>query len=161
MRNVLILTGLGIFLGFGYVSVLACMCPGVNPEMYPPDVKKSREYYKKEFNGAAFTGKVMSSEEAPDVLREGQKVQELTVEIDRYWFGVDRRSITIYTPKDGSGCWLPFLKNESYFFIPTLVDGRLHVEICAYATFNRKHDGNYVAFMVKMFGKGKKFDVKR
>lgn len=161
MQRIVVLVSLTFITGFGYLSVKACMCPGVNPDLYPPDIKKSRDHYKNEFKGAAFTGKVTSSREAPDLLQEGKKLQELTVEIDRFWFGVNRQSIIIYTPKDGTGCWLPFLVNESYFFIPSFEDGRLQVGICAYATYNRKNDGNYVAFMVKMFGKGKKYDSKR
>jgi hypothetical protein len=137
------------------------MCPGVNPLIYPPDIPASRIYYRKEFKGAAFTGKVLSSREASAILWHGEKVQELTIEADRFWFGAVRRQMTIYTPVDNAGCWVPFRENESYFFIPMVEKDTLYLGVCTYATFNRKADGNYVDFMTAMFGKGKKFKVQR
>jgi len=133
------------------------MCPGVNPEIYPPDIEVSRTYYRKEFKGSAFTGKVVSNKEAVGILRSGEKVQEITIEVDRYWFGVKRRIVKIYTPLDKSGCWSPFRENESYFFIPTNEKSMLYLGVCTYGTFNRKVDGNYVKFMEDMYGKGKRF----
>ena len=161
MRNFVILAGLAIGIAIGHLSVKACICPGVNPELYPPDIPASRSYYKNEFKGAAFTGKVLSSQEAPGDLLKGERVQELRVEIDRFWLGVGRRTVTIYAPIDRTGCWVPFVRNESYFFVPSLEDGFLYIGVCTYATYNRKSDGNYVDFMVKMFGKGKRFKSKR
>ncbi|MGB7069260.1 MAG: hypothetical protein WBD22_07175 [Pyrinomonadaceae bacterium] len=148
-------------IGLAHVSVMACMCPGVNPEMYPPDIDASRTYYRKEFKGSAFTGKVVSSKEASGIFQSGESIQEVTVEVDRYWFGVKRRIITIYTPLDRSGCWTPFVENESYFFIPTNEKNILYLGVCTYSTFNRKADGNYVDFMEDMFGKGKRFKPKK
>ncbi len=146
-----------IAIGVGHVSVAACMCPGVNPEVYPPNIDESRTYYQREFKGSAFTGKVISSKEAVGMLRSGERIQEVTIEVDRYWFGVESRTVTIYTPLDRSGCWAPFVVNESYFFIPENEKNMLYLGICTYATFNKKADGNYVKFMEDMFGKGKRF----
>lgn len=161
MRNIPFFFILILTLGFAHISVAACMCGGgVNPEIYPPDVASSRTYYKDEFKGAAFTGKVLSSEEAVGVLRKGEKVQELTIEVDRYWFGVARRIVKIHTPIDSAGCWAPFRKDQSYFFIPEIEGDMPYLGTCTYKTFTREPDGNYVDFMIKMFGEGKRFLLK-
>lgn len=156
MGKILLLTILVFTIGFAHLSVVACMCAGVNPDIYPPDISASRIYYRDDFKGAAFTGKVLSSSQTPDLLLEGEKVQEVTIEVDRYWFGVSGRVVKIYTPVDSAGCWAPFHMNESYFFIPKSEKQMLYLGVCTYATFNRKSDGNYVDFMIKMFGQGKR-----
>ncbi len=161
MRNVVLFLLLVFTIGFAHRSASACMCPGVNPDIYPPDIPQSRIYYRDEFKGASFTGKVLSSERIPSPLRENEKVQEVTIEVDRYWFGVGHRVVKIYTPADDAGCWFAFKKDESYFFIPRREKQKLYLGVCTYATFNRKHDGNYVDFMVKMFGEGKRYKPKK
>lgn len=161
MRKVALLSILVFMIGFAHLSVAACMCPGVNPDIYPPDISASRIYYRDEFKGAAFTGRVLSSAQIPDFLREGEKVQEVSIEIERYWFGVADRVVKIYTPVDNAGCWAPFHKGESYFFVPKSEKQMLYLGLCTYASFNRKSDGNYVDFMVKMFGKGKRYKPKK
>lgn len=161
MRKIALLSVLVITMCLAHLSVSACMCPGgVNPEMYPPDIPASRAYYRGEFKGAAFTGKVLSSEEAIGILRLGEKVHEVTIEVDRYWFGVERRIIKIYAPLDNAGCWVPFRKDESYFFILEIDKQIPYLGVCTYSTFNRKSNGNYVSFMVTMFGDGKRFKPK-
>ncbi|MEP6788784.1 MAG: hypothetical protein ABJB40_10165 [Acidobacteriota bacterium] len=157
MQKIILFLILVTTIGMTHLSVTACMCPGVNPEVYPPDITKSRIYYRDEFKGAAFSGKVLSSKIAVGMMRLGEEVQELTVEVDRFWFGVKKQTVTVYAPKDNEGCWFPFRQNESYFFIPTLENGILYIGGCTYATYNRKPDGNYVDFMIAMFGSGKRF----
>lgn len=160
MKSVALIFILVFTIGFAHLSVQACMCPGVNPEIYPPDIDKYRVHYRDEFKGASFTGMVLSSSEVKSPLNDHEKLQEVTIEVDRYWFGVSKRVLKIYTPADKTGCWSPFKVNERYFFIPRSDKQLLRVEICTYATFNRKSDGNYVDLMVKIFGKGKKFKSK-
>jgi len=157
MKKLILFSILAIMLGLAHISVRACMCPGFNPEIYPPDIPKSRIYYRDEFKGAALTGKVISSREAAGITRLDEQIQELTVEVDRYWLGVKRRTMTVYAPKDDTGCWVPFRENESYFFMPILEKKILYIHGCTYASYNRKPDGNYVDFMTTMFGRGKKF----
>lgn len=142
-------------LGSAHLLVSACMCPGVNPEIYPPDVPKLKKYYRDEFKGAAFTGKVASIKEVPGELTNiGDKVLEIVVNVDVAWFGVKSPIITLYT--SDNPCGLRFRQKESYFFIPVIENHRLFIGPCTYATFSSKSDGNYVELMTAMFGKGKK-----
>ena len=125
----------------------------------------STGYYKvtkllsNEFKGAAFTGTVITSHESAREDKGGEKLQELTIEVDRYWFGVRRRTMAIYAPKNR--CWKPFREGEKYFFIPAVEDGILYGGVRAYATYNPKPDGNYVEFMSDMFGPRKTFTRRR
>ena len=78
MQKFILFSILVITIGTAHLSVSACSCMGVNPEIYPPDIPKSRIYYRGEFKGAAFTGKVLSTKEAIGLTRVGENIQELT-----------------------------------------------------------------------------------
>lgn len=159
-RKIAIFTSLIAAIGFAHLSVNACMCPGVNPSIYPADIPKFKKYYRDEFKGAAFTGKVVSSKAFPGELTSyGDKVLEMLVNVDTAWLGVTRPTMTLYT--SDNPCGVRFRESESYFFIPTLEKGRLYIGPCVYASYTSKSDGNFVDLMIAMFGQGKKFGVRR
>ena len=144
-----------IILLVGHLSVTACMCPGVNPDIYPPDFEKQRKYFREDFKGAAFTGKVLTVIKVPGEKTDiGDNILEVTVMVDRIWLGGKQRKMTFYT--SDNPCGTRFLQDESYFFIPSIENGRLYIALCTYATYSRKADGNYVALMERIFGKGRK-----
>lgn len=148
--------------GLSYRSADAnsCMCPGVNPEMYPPDLPALAEYYRNDFKGAALTGKVVSLKELPEEKTElGDNLIQVDVEVQRAWIGEERPQIRLYSSTNP--CGRRFELNKSYFFIPKIEDGRLYIGPCAYATYSSKPDGNYVELMVAIFGEGKRFDTSR
>jgi len=155
MKNSIFFIVFVVLIGAGHIPVNACMCPGFNPKIYPPDIKAMKKYYRKEFKGTAFTGKVLATTESATVTYKGRKTQEVTIEVDRVWLGSKKNIVVLYTPLDNSGCWLPFTKGERYFFIPNMEDGILYIGLCTYSSFNKKPDGNYVDLMIAMFGKGK------
>jgi len=139
----------------GHLSILACMCPGVNPDIYPPDFEAQKKYFRQDFEGAAFTGKVLSVQKVSGEKTEiGDSVLEITGIVDRVWLGEKRREMTFYT--SDNPCGARFLQNESYFFIPSIENGRLYIAPFTYATYSRKVDGNYVTLMERIFGRGRK-----
>jgi hypothetical protein len=148
--------GLLIILMLGHLSVTACTCPGVNPDVYPPDFEVWKKYFRQDFKGAAFTGKVLTvikmSGEKTDI---GDNILEITVKIDRIWLGRKQREMTFYA--SDNPCGTRFRQNESYFFIPSLENNRLYIAPCTYGTYSSKPDGNYVELMERILGKGKKF----
>lgn len=153
-----IATTLAFFLtfGLGHITVSACMCPGFNPDIYPPDMQEVRRFYQREFRGAAFTGKVVSITDIPgEVTKYGDKVLEIEVEVDRAWTGVTQSRMKIYTSTNP--CGLRFRLDGSYFFIPNIEDGRLFIGTCTYASYSSKVDGNFVDLMVAVFGSGRIF----
>lgn len=157
-RRLVFFFGLVISIGFGHLAAYACMCPGVNPSIYPPDLKKVKKYYRNEFKGAAFTGKVLSSKVLPGELTSlGDKVLEVTVEVDRAWIGVKSAKMTIYT--SDNPCGSRFLEGKSYFFIPELENGRLYIAPCTYASYSNDPNGNFVDLMVSVIGRGKKLRI--
>ncbi len=159
IRKIPILTILVALMGLAHLSINACMCPGVNPSIYPADIPKFKKYYRKEFKGAAFTGKLVSSKEVPGTVTSyGDKLLEITVDVDRAWLGVNRPRMTLFTSDNPWG--VGFRKNESYFFIPILEKGQLYIGPCTYASYSSKSDGNFVDLMKAMFGRGKKFNDK-
>lgn len=160
VRNFLFFFASIASIGFGHLAANACMCPGVNPSIYPPDMREVKKYYRSEFKGAAFTGVVASSNVLPGELTPlGDKVLEIVVDVDRAWFGVKRSEIRFYT--SDNPCGIRFLTGKSYFFIPTLESGRLYVGPCTYASYSSASDGNFVDLMVSVLGKGKKFRVRK
>lgn len=156
VKKLAVFIGFITIMGVGHLTVKACMCSGVNPDIYPPDMKKVKKYYRTEFKGAAFTGEIVSIKViSGESTSLDDKVLEVTVEVDRAWLGVGHPEMRFYT--SDNPCGIHFKENESYFFIPTPEKGRLYIAPCTYASYSSKSDGNYVDLMVAVFGKGKKF----
>jgi hypothetical protein len=125
-RTVITTTILVAVFAMAHVSLVACTCPGLNPSIYPADIAKFKKYYRDEFEGAAFTGSIVSSKKVPGELTNlGDNLLEIVIDVDRTWFGVEGRVVTLYT--SDNVCGVRFRVKQSYFFIPALEEGRLYI----------------------------------
>ena len=116
MKTILFILSFCSLTLFGQTAV-ACTCIKLDPtETDPAKLRESaRHYYLDEFHGALFTGKVLQSDEIW-YLKDAVNVREVIVEVEKFWLGVDKSTVTIYTePGDGSDCGVNFEVGKEYF----------------------------------------------
>ncbi len=83
------------------------------------------------FDGALFIGRVTALEAVESELA-GSRVKEMkvTFSVERYWKGVDGRTITIYTGAGGGDCGVSYSVGKRYFILAQRVYARLRTDIC-------------------------------
>jgi hypothetical protein len=121
--------------------------------------EKIRKRYLEEFKGAIFTGKVVGIKDA-EVSWFGTPTQmnEVSVEVEKYWFGVKDPTVKVYTGYGGGDCSIKFEIGESYFLEIYEVSGFL------WATFmnsekieSKKNLAKREKFFDSIYGTGKTF----
>jgi hypothetical protein len=95
-------------------SALACSC------LPPPPPKEAMEK-----STAVFSGKVTKIE-----LDEAKHRRTVTIEVDRAWKGMDKKTVVITTASDGAMCGYGFQKDKSYLVYAHGEDGKLSTNIC-------------------------------
>ena len=110
-------------------NTFACECSWNDQNMSKEKVK---DVYLKEPQGAIFKGKVIElKEESIDWNGEESTVRKITIEVEKYWFGVNKRQVIIYTKKFGCGI-SNFEKGKVYFFVSHVENGKLVTTVCDY-----------------------------
>ena len=141
-------------------SVSACTCVTVGTQS-PEDPAKNREslrrYYREQFKGALFTGKVVQSEVMWDAKHES-RIRKVIVDVEKFWLGVDDRQITVYTwPGNGSDCGYPYEVGKHYFFNPEYEEGVLKISSCSYANGLPKDPEISTSKLVEILGNPQAF----
>lgn len=94
--------------------VLACSCPP------PPPPKEAMEK-----STAVFSGKVLKVE-----VDEAKHQRTVTIEVERAWKGMDRKTVVITTGSNDGICGYNFQKDRSYLVYADGEDGKLSTNIC-------------------------------
>jgi hypothetical protein len=134
----LVLTALFfLFAGVFVPEARACSClKSDETEKDPQKIRESvRNFYRNEFKGAVFTGRVLKVEKVGRKIDDDFVATEnkVTVEVDKYWVGSVRPVMTVYTGTGGD-CGVNFVPGGRYFFYPHSSEGRLRAGICDYVS---------------------------
>jgi hypothetical protein len=116
----------------GAVSPLyACTCVENTVELSPAEARAALRGWFDSFEGALFIGRVTALE-AVESEFAGVRVTEMkvTFSVERYWKGVDGRTITIFTGAGCCDCGVSYSVGERYFILAQRVDARLRTDIC-------------------------------
>lgn len=140
-----------IFLVAG--SANACSC-----ETYGQPRKDAKEYYRKKFDGAIFTGTIKEIKHDPAADSGGITYSELRIEVDQYWLGVIKPDIVLLVPGPNTSCWVDWKLGEKDFFVTSYSNGRMYHSMCDLANWG----GNYPSskwsdYTRKILGPAKSF----
>src|SRR5687768_2564470 len=99
--------------------VNACVCMQIDMP-----IDKVRDYYKRSFMGAVFTGKIRTIRDLP--LAESDELafpmRELVIDIEQYWLGVKEPMIKAYTLGENTSCTVEWETGKTLFFIASRQD---------------------------------------
>jgi len=111
--------------------IYACTCIEGTPELSPAEARAAFRGWFDSFDGALFMGRVTALEAVEREL-SGSRVKEMkvTFSVERYWKGVDGRTITIYTGAGGGDCGVSYSVGKRYFILAQRIYARLRTDIC-------------------------------
>lgn len=140
------------------VSACTCVTVGTQSPEDPAKVRESlRRYYREQFKGALFTGKVLQSDIMRD-QKEGIQIRKVIVDVDKFWLGVDSTQVTLFTwPGNGADCGYPYEVGKQYFFNPQFVEGVLKIGGCSYANDFDSDPEKSASKLEEILGKAKTF----
>jgi hypothetical protein len=101
-------------------DAFACSC-----DTYGQPRKDAKEYFTKEFDGAIFTGTVLSIKHSPEAFAQS----ELTMAVDQFWLGVKSPTIKLLVSGPDS-CWYGWKLGQPRFIIARNFDGTLVSAVC-------------------------------
>jgi hypothetical protein len=164
MRKICCVALLFFSLGIFWQSSYACSCITVeSPEKDPKKAKKAaKNFYRKKFKGALFTGKVLDVEVAKQKIDDEYYTlqKKITIQVEKYWLGVKESTMTIYTGIGGGDCGINFEKGKRYFFSPQYLEGVLRTGICDYLSADdMSADGKSVKGLNEILGEAKAFEA--
>jgi len=132
-------------------GVMACSC-----ETYNQPRPDAREYYRKKFHGAIFTGTIQAVRNEPEGSA-GITTTELTVEVDEYWAGVTKPFLTILSV-GAESCGLEWRIGKKAFFIAEKYDGQLYESMCERANWGGQYpEAKWTSYTLKVLGRAKRF----
>ena len=155
-----------LLLGFVCVFILpgqkadACTCGSftgkavdANGNPVKTDLGEVKRFWLEEFKGAAFVGKVLRVEKVSvKWFDENQRMKKVTVNVERYWLGVNSSTFVIYTnPSKGGDCGVNYVKDERYFFYAPLIGGLLWTNSCS----SSAPESDFAKFFRETLGDGK------
>ncbi len=131
----------------------ACSC-----ETYGQPRKDAKEYYRKKFDGAIFTGTIKEIKHDPAVDSGGITFSELWIEVDQYWLGVTKSDIVLLVMGPNTTCWVDWKLGEKYFFIGSNLNGRLYNSMCDIANWGGDYpNSKWSDYTRKILGRSKSF----
>lgn len=156
---------------------IACSCapPPIGNKSLEEIRAEKRNYFLNEFDGAAFSGKIIKRKRAtvnwiaktmtgePSVSQE----YRYTIRVKEYWLGVNSRTIIVYGEpaeqiwNDGvrsvSSCGFKLSEGQRYFFTPQLYQGNLQIGQCDFAGGGSDPNTNPALEFRKIMGEPKRF----
>ena len=109
----------------------ACSCVGGTIELSPAEARAAFRGWFDSFKGALFIGRVTALE-AVESDQDGSRVTEMkvTFSVERYWKGVDGRTITIFTGAGCCDCGVKYSVVKRYFVLAQKIKKQLRTDIC-------------------------------
>ena len=138
-------------------SSYGCSCIGTN--FIDKSNSALRKYYNN-FKGAIFTGKVLSVEtiEFDEGFSLPSLKKKLTVEVDKYWFGIKNRKVTVFTGFGSGDCETHSEKGETYLFIAGYDNEKqLWTGLCDYSIYAKLNKKEIINRFTEILGKPKVF----
>lgn len=120
-----------VLVGLFGQSVYGCSCI-VSEENQKIDFQK----WLKDFDGAAFTGRVVKVETDKEKLES-----KVTFAVRTYWRGVEGTEAVVYTPSDSGMCGLDYEIGKDYTVFADRSDKRLRTYLCSEMTYSRYREG--------------------
>jgi hypothetical protein len=118
----------------------------------------AKEYYRKKFNGAIFTGTIKEIKHDPEANSGGITFSELRIEVGQYWLGVTKPDIVLLTHGPNTSCWVDWKLGEKYFFIASNINGRLYRSMCDLANWGGNYPNSvWSDYIRKILGPSKSF----
>lgn len=152
LRNILYLATIAMI----FTSVAnACGCVSIEQP-----IEKVRVYYKNNFNGAIFTGKIKSIRDVPVATGDQSSLplRKLTIEVDEYWLGVDKPVIKVLTIGGLSLCAVKWETDRTQFFIAYRDKQGLHVGMCDLSSWRGRYpDKEWSDYTLEVLGPAKSF----
>lgn len=147
-----------VFFSMLPTNILGCTTIKTNVKF---NEKEARKYFLEEFNGAIFTGRVVSIKEFIVKWENGTNeiMNEVVADVEKYWIGVEQPKMTVYTGTGDSGgdCSADFKIGEKYFFNINRVSGILWANFNNSSKIDSKDNTKQWKFFNKLFGEGKSF----
>ena len=139
------------------LNVFGCSFIETDIVLSKEEIKK---YYLEEFKGAIFIGEVLSVKKTTvKWFNENTIMNEVEIEVEKYWTGVDKSEITIYTGVGPGDCGTEFKIGKKYYLNLNKVGGLL------WATFDNTSEVHSVEKAIatkpllnEIFGKPKGFN---
>jgi hypothetical protein len=144
-------------------SAYGCSCVTGKPIEEDPQklLDSLRKYYRHEFKGAVFAGKVLTIDRVVITASDGlpMELKEFTFEVEKYWVGVASRTIKIRTIS--GSCAVRFQVGESYLVNATRESLGLSTNICHYwSKEDYQPDGPAAVRYKEILGPPKNFPAK-
>lgn len=153
IQNSTILVLLAVIFMFSASTVKACSC-----ETYAQPRKDAKEYYRKKFDGAIFTGTIKGIIHDPAADAGGITFSELRIEVDQYWSGVTNPNIVLLVLGPNSSCWVDWKLGEKHFFVASKSNGRLYRSMCDIANWGGNYPGSeWSDYTRKILGPSRSF----
>lgn len=124
LRTTWILKAL-MFSGLLLTPVIVRACTVIETD-FKLSLEETRRYYRENFKGAIFTGKVLSLRETDLELVDGlERVMRVEVEVESLLIGEEDKKIVVFTGRSEGDCHMPFDVGKVYGFQATLENGSL------------------------------------
>ena len=109
----------------------ACSCSEGTMELSPAEARAVFRGWFDSFKGALFIGRVTALE-AVENDQAGSRVIEMkvTFSVERYWKGVEGRTITIFTGAGCCDCGVKYSMGKRYFVLAQKIEKQLRTDIC-------------------------------
>jgi hypothetical protein len=165
MKKFILFAAAILFVAIFSQNSYGCSCvTAESEEKDPQKIKESaRKFYLNEFKGAVFTGKVLKIESIEVAIDENLKIlnKKITIQVEKYWLGVTKPEMFIYTGNGDGDCGVNFSVGNRYFFYPQLFQGKLQTGICDYVSdIEMDADGKSAKFFNEILGEAKTFETK-
>lgn len=134
-------------------NAFACHC-----ETYGQPRKDAKEYYRKKFDGAIFTGTIKEIKHDPADALGGLTYSELLIEVEQYWLGAIKPEVTLLVYGPNGTCWQGWKVGEKHFFVASKFNGRLYHSMCDLANWGGSYPSSkWSDYTRKILGPPKSF----
>lgn len=139
-------------------TAFACVC--VTMGFSDSDARSF--YNERKFDGAIFTGKIRSIRDLPEGEPVGDglvfPLRELVIEVEQYWFGVEKAELKAITLGGGTSCTVEWQKDRSLFFIARGNERGLNVGSCDLSNWRGTYpDAEWAEYTRRILGPSKSF----
>jgi hypothetical protein len=146
MRKVVLLICITSLISLAAKATYACSCVEVETGKKGSAVKPDYKRWLKGVNGAVFIGRVTKIETDADYRQS-----KVTFDVERYWKGVARAEVVVFTAAFASACGVPYTLGETYFVVADASTGKLSTDLCSHLGYSKNKEAT-----MRGLGKGHK-----